>query len=184
MLDDTHLYAAKDHLKCGTDVIVRAIRKNDKEVLQQIMRDVSAESRYFRFFCAKKQLTANELKYFTEIDGDDHMGLIVSLCDDAQTPIAVGRYIRQTERDNDVSAELALLVREDFQRQGIGNLLLEHLANIATTKGISQFVCFIMSENNNMQTLLTRSKYPVQRHGGSNSVVRFSIDLMQGRNSA
>jgi acetyltransferase len=183
MLTDTHLYAAKDELKCGTEVIIRAIRKSDKDVLQQIMRDVSAESRYFRFFCAKKQLTTQELRYFTEIDCDEHMGLIVSLCDEDETPIAVGRYIKQTELENAGSAELALLVREDFQRQGIGNLLLEHLANIATTKGISEFVCFIMSENSKMQSLLKGSRYPVRRQDGANSIVRFSVDLTQ-RSSA
>ena len=106
MFNGSHEYAAKDRLKDGTAVIVRAIRASDKDLLQQLMKDVSAESRYFRFFCAKKLLTSQELKYFTEIDFDSHIGLIVSLCDDSETPIAVGRYITQTEDEGTGGAEL------------------------------------------------------------------------------
>ncbi|MBL0185453.1 MAG: GNAT family N-acetyltransferase [Candidatus Obscuribacter sp.] len=183
MFNSNHQYAAKDRLKNGTPVIVRAIRASDKELLQQIMQAVSAESRYFRFFAAKKLLSDSELKYFTEIDFDKHMALIVSLCDEAQTPIAVGRYVKvkadgatcdATESD---MAELALLVGEDYQRQGLGQILLTHLAHIAVTRGVSEFVCYIMPENSKMLRLLNNSQYPVSRLPGPAAMVQLRVGL-------
>lgn len=188
MFNGNHGYAAKDRLKDGTAVIVRAIRASDKDLLQQLMKDVSAESRYFRFFCAKKLLTSQELKYFTEIDFDSHIGLIVSLCDESETPIAVGRYITQSEDEAQSEArggaELALLVGEDYQRQGLGNILLDHLAQIALTKGVSEFVCYIMPENSKMLSFLRHSKYPVNRMKRSASVISMSVDLRCDNKSA
>ncbi len=188
MFNGNHEYAAKDRLKDGTAVIVRAIKASDKDLLQQLMKDVSAESRYFRFFCAKKVLTSQELKYFTELDFDSHIGLIVSLCDKKETPIAVGRYITQTEDEvsgeGKAGAELALLVGEDYQRQGIGNILLDHLAQIAITKGVSEFVCYIMPENSKMLSFLRHSKYPTNRLKRSASVISMTVDLSSENKSA
>ncbi|MBP9091475.1 GNAT family N-acetyltransferase [bacterium] len=184
MFNGNHEYAAKDRLKDGTAVIVRAIRASDKDLLQQLMKDVSAESRYFRFFCAKKLLTSQELKYFTEIDFDSHIGLIVSLCDESETPIAVGRYITQTGDEGTGGAELALLVGEEYQRQGLGNILLDHLAQIAITKGVSEFVCYIMPENSKMLSFLRHSKYPVNRLKRSSSVISMTVDLSSEHKSA
>ena len=184
MFAGNHEYAAKDHLKDGTAVIVRAIRASDKALLQQIMSDVSAESRYFRFFCAKKLLTNQELKYFTEIDFDNHIALIVSLNDGSETAIAVGRYITQRQDDGRDSAELALLVGEDYQRHGLGNILLDHLAQIAMTKGVSEFVCYIMPDNSKMINFLRHSKYPTNRLKHSASVISMSVDLSNKIKSA
>ncbi|MFA6207818.1 MAG: GNAT family N-acetyltransferase [Candidatus Obscuribacterales bacterium] len=184
MFEGNHEYAARDRLKDGTAVIVRAIRADDKELLQQIMKDVSAESRYYRFFCAKKLLTLQELKYFTEIDFDSHIALIVSLCDERETPIAVGRYITQPEGEDKAGAELALLVGEEYQRHGIGNILLDHLAQIAVTKGVSQFVCYIMPENSKMQNFLRHSKYPIKKLQRSSSVVSMTVDLLSVNKTA
>jgi GNAT superfamily N-acetyltransferase len=204
MLSAEHNYAAKDWLRDGRPVIVRAIKDTDKELLQQIMKDVSAESRYNRFFCAKKILTASELRYFTEIDFDKHIALIVSLCDEAgEHPIAVGRYIAIADGasghsggdhdgndggdhrgGNGGSAELALLVGEAYQRQGIGSILLNHLANIALTKGVSEFVCYIMPENRKMLNFLRDSKYPVVRLPEPGSIVQMSVGLKGKAQSA
>ncbi|CAN5433167.1 hypothetical protein BH11CYA1_BH11CYA1_36320 [soil metagenome] len=184
MFEGNHEYAAKDRLKDGTAVIVRAIRASDKALLQQIMNDVSAESRYYRFFCAKKLLTDTELKYFTEIDFDSHIGLIVSLCDGSDTAIAVGRYITQSDDDGKATAELALLVGEDYQRHGIGNILLDHLAQIAVTKGVSEFVCYIMPDNSKMLNFLRHSKYPVNRLKRTASVISMTVDLSSKNKTA
>ncbi|MBS1991509.1 MAG: GNAT family N-acetyltransferase [Cyanobacteria bacterium SZAS LIN-2] len=178
MFNGNHDYTAKDQLKDGTAVIVRAIRASDKDQLQEIMKDVSAESRYFRFFGAKKLLSEQELKYFTEIDFNSHIGLLVSLCDGSDAPIAVGRYITLAQAAEEASAELAMLVREHYQGQGIGRMLLNHLAHIAVTKGVSEFVCYIMSENSKMINMLRHSDYPVSQQPEANSVVKLSVDLM------
>lgn len=170
-------YVAKDRLKDGTPIIVRAIRASDKVLLQKIMNEVNAESRYFRFFCAKKRLTDDELAYFTEIDFDQHIALIVSLCDESESPIAVGRYIALSDGNSAKSAEMALLVGDNYQRHGIGKILLNHLAHIALTKGVSEFVCYIMPENSKMLNFLRHCEYPVSQRAPSNSVHRLSLDL-------
>lgn len=85
---------------------------------------------------------------------------------------------------NGGSAELALLVGEVYQRQGIGSILLNHLANIALTKGVSEFVCYIMPENRKMLNFLRDSKYPVVRRPEPGSIVHMSVGLKGEAQSA
>ena len=70
----------------------------------------------------------------------EHQAL-VALVDDEL--IGVAAY----ERLSRTSAEIALLVDDNDQHEGIGTLLIEHLAGIARRHRIQQFVAEVLAEN-------------------------------------
>ena len=77
-------------LKEGGTVRIRPIAPGDAPGLQDLVRSMSTESSYFRFFRVKKELTEEELEEFTQLDYRA-IGWRSSPCYEGRI-IGVGRY--------------------------------------------------------------------------------------------
>ena len=85
----------------------------------------------------------------------------------------MGRYDRYPDSDR---AEVAFLVTDTLQRQGIGSQLLERLASAAWERGITTFVAETQTDNRDMLGVFAASGYSVRRSFDDNvAYVRFSI---------
>lgn len=133
-------------MRDGTRVLIRPITANDKDLLGEGVKHLSPESRYLRFMRHFERLTPSELRYLTEIDYHDHFAWVAIAPDEPGHPgLAVARYIRDESRPN--QAEAAVAVIDDYQRRGLGSLLLAKLAETARQNGIDSFVVYIAPEN-------------------------------------
>jgi GNAT superfamily N-acetyltransferase len=101
---------------------MRPIDPADKARLSAGVAALSPESAYGRFLTGKSSLTPAELRYLTEVDGVDHIALIILRGSEL---IAVGRIVRDAERRD--TAEIAVTVCDDWQRRGIGRALTREL---------------------------------------------------------
>ena len=101
---------------------LRPIAPADKPLLQAGVASLSPESAYGRFLTGKSSLTDGELRYLTEVDGVDHIALLVL---HGMELVAVGRIVRDRTRPD--TAELAVLVCDEWQRRGIGRALAREL---------------------------------------------------------
>jgi acetyl coenzyme A synthetase (ADP forming)-like protein len=150
---EAHDYAADALLRDGSSIHLRAIRPDDKPRLSEHFHHLGLESVRFRFLGLKKDLTPDELRYFTELDFSGHVGLAATRSHDGgEEFIGVGRYIR-TEPGGP-SAEFALAVTDPWQGRGVGTLLMEHLARIAAAGGIERFEAEILGTNRRMLDVL------------------------------
>ncbi len=68
--------------------------------------------------------------------------------------IAIGRYYLDQKTNR---AEVAFVVRDDWQRRGIGSFIMKHLANIAKRNGIAGFTAEVMRDNKAMQAVVNHS---------------------------
>src|SRR5919202_2620374 len=102
-------------LSDGTCVVVRRIRSDDKHLLAQGLGLLSEESRRRRFLGAKPRLTAAELRYLTEVDGEAHFALVAVLADQLDHVVAVARYVRL--REDPSTADAAIVVGDPWQRK-------------------------------------------------------------------
>jgi len=142
-------YAADALLRDGGSIHIRAIRADDKERLQAHFHGLGFDSVRFRFLGGKKDLTPADLRYFTELDFSQHVGLVaLRRQEGAEEFIGVGRYIC-AEGDHR-RAEFALAVVDAWQGRGVGTLLMEHLARIAAADGVERFEAEILATNRKM----------------------------------
>ena len=149
-------YIAREILRDGTAITIRAIRPDDKERLHDHARALSPESVYHRFMSFKRDLTADDLRRFTELDFDQHVGLAATLSQDGKEQIVgVGRYIRISDR----RAEVAFSVIDRLQGHGIATMLLSHLSRLATERGIDEFEADVMADNVHMLDVLAASGF-------------------------
>src|SRR5262249_42859953 len=95
----------------------------------------SPQSLYRRFFAPKRGFSEGEITYFLDVDFAKHVALVAS-ADEKGQPVIVGgaRYI--VVRPG--KAELAFVVVDQYQGQGIGAALMRHLAAIARATGLEE----------------------------------------------
>lgn len=108
-------------LKDGRAAQIRPILPSDAEGLVAFYGRVSDESKYFRFFAPYPKLSDKDVKRFTTVDHDRRVAFVITMADKI---IATGRYDAVSPHE----AEVAFLVEDAHQGRGIGQLLLEHLA--------------------------------------------------------
>ena len=158
-------YATEELLRDGGSLCIRAIRPDDQERLLALFEGLSSRSVYFRFFQAKRRLTDEELRAFTDLDFVRHVALVATLREnEEESIIGVGRYIGLQEHGQPIPrAEVAFEVAEAHQGRGIGTLLLEHLARLAREQGIQTFEAYVLGENNRMLQVFDTSGFVVER---------------------
>ncbi|WP_426244338.1 GNAT family N-acetyltransferase [Nocardioides sp. LHG3406-4] len=130
-------------LRDGRTAHIRPIRPDDAELLVDFYARVSPESKYYRFFSPMPELSAKDVKRFTQVDYTDRVAFILTIGGEM---IAVGRY----DVVKPGVAEVAFLVEDRHQGRGIGQLLLEHLAQAGRERGVERFVADILPDNHAM----------------------------------
>jgi GNAT superfamily N-acetyltransferase len=156
--------------------VIRPIRPDDKGMLADGLRRLSPESVQRRFLTPKRSFSRAELRYLTEVDGRDHVALVVeNPYDPVRRLIAVGRFVRL--HDDAEAADVAFTVADDWQRHGIGSLLGEHLAHAARNRGIRRFTATMASDNVPARRLMAKlTEHLEQQHVGG-GVDELVLDL-------
>jgi RimJ/RimL family protein N-acetyltransferase len=150
----------------GQEVALRPIRPADKDALASGLTRLSARSVYNRFLSPKPSFSAAELRYLTEVDGHDHLAVVVEDPDRAGRLIAEGRWVRLA--DDPEAAEIAITVADCWQRRGIGSLIASVLAHEAHRNGIRRFTATVAAENTAALRLLEKAAEQLHlRHNGA-----------------
>ena len=171
------------HTRSGLEVRVRKEIPGDAPYLLALFESLSPDSRFLRFSKVMDDPNPEQVRAEAERLADTALPPIdsgwlafVDLPGEPETPIASVRYVL---REPGV-AELAISVRDDLQRQGIGTRLLQFAMEKARQDGIRQMVASFRSNNRGVWRLLRRSPYPVtlRLHGSEAEAI---IDLTADR---
>jgi RimJ/RimL family protein N-acetyltransferase len=148
------------HLDNGVEVVIRPIRPDDKALLLEGIAQLSDESAYRRFLGPKQQLSLDELRYFTEVDFADHVALVAVRPQEPETMVGVGRWVRLP--GDPEAAEVAYLVADELQGEGLGTALTDALADAARARGVRRFVATMLPHNAAARRLLAHVSDDVQ----------------------
>ena len=150
--------------------IVRPIHPDDAEMLQELVRGLSPESRYNRFASAITEIPASMLSRLTLIDYDREMALVAVLCDPRQGDgtstkpdriIAVSRYITNPDSS---SCEFSLLVADDYTGKGIGSRMMRSIMDVAREKGMSEIIGLVLAKNTGMLKLMASLGFSISAY--------------------
>jgi RimJ/RimL family protein N-acetyltransferase len=133
------------------DVRIRPIRPEDKALLKWGLAHLSAGTIQRRFLSPKPRFTEAELRYLTEVDGHDHVALVAI---DGDGGLAgVGRFVRL---EDPIEAEIAVVVADPLQGQGLGTRIGYELVEEAVRHGIARFTATIQGDNRPAHRLLAK----------------------------
>jgi len=149
-------YSARETLRDGRIVEIRALHPNDQADMILATKRISKASLYRRFFGPKQRFSDREIAFFINVDFDSHVALIATI-QEAGTVVIVGggRFIR-TNADG---AELAFVVIDAYQGKGVGKALLHHLLILARTGGLHEVTAEVLLENRPMLAMFDKAGF-------------------------
>jgi acetyltransferase len=172
-------YVASYKLADGTAVTIRPIRPEDEPLMVKFHETLSERSVYFRYFGALKLSMRVEHERLTRIcfiDYDRQMALVADQKDPktgSHDILAVGRLSR-LRRSNE--AELAILVSDQIQHQGLGTELMRRLIRIGRDERLDRIIGYVLTENVDMQRLCQKFGFRLEREPGD-PAVHVTLDL-------
>ncbi|CAN5419612.1 bifunctional GNAT family N-acetyltransferase/acetate--CoA ligase family protein [soil metagenome] len=159
-------------LSDGAVALVRPITPEDIDGVRTFHAAQSAESIYLRFFAPLPRISDRDLRHFTHVDYDNRVALVVII--DEQIA-GIGRYDRLPEPEES-SAEVAFNVSDAHQGRGIASVLLEHLADIGSQRGIRRFLADVLPQNRKMLGVFRDAGYEVS-HEYDDGLIVVSFDI-------
>jgi len=169
-------------MRDGTQVTIRPIRSDDELMMVKFHETLSDRTVYLRYFTSLSlsRRTAHErLLRICTVDYEHEMVLVAEHKDPQtgeQQILAVARLNQLLSEHPRKEAEVAVLVSDRWQRQGLGTELLRRLIPIARDKKITRLVAEMLWDNLPIQTIFKRLGFQLHLPGEGASVQAF-LDL-------
>ena len=161
-------------LKDGSRVLLRPIMPSDVTLKQHFFYALSKESIKRRYLGSLSLMPLRRIWPYVVVDYVNEMSIVGTIVENEnETIIAMGSYSRIP---NTETAEISLVVRDDWQNKGLGTILFNYLAEIARKRGIKSFTAWILLENTRMMHILRKSGYPI-RYRIEGNLYYVTIDL-------
>jgi RimJ/RimL family protein N-acetyltransferase len=144
-------YSVREQLRDGRPVEIRALRTDDETEMLAAVDRTASESLRRRFFVTKRGFSEKEKSFFMHIDFVNHVALVAEINEGSKRAIiGGGRYIVTTPGE----AEVAFVVVDAYQGQGLGSLLTRHLVGLARAAGLKHLAADVLPENVSMRKVL------------------------------
>ena len=145
----------------GLGLLMRPAKISDESLLKDFFYDLSDESLYKRFFSARKDMPHKRLQDFVAVDYSKKMEILATIVEkERETVVGLGQY----ELNSDMhTAEVALVVRDSYQGQGVGRELLYYLIYLARRQGLLGFTAEVLVENRSMVLLFEKMGFDTEK---------------------
>jgi RimJ/RimL family protein N-acetyltransferase len=158
-------------LRGGSTLHVRPVRESDAAAMRAFFGALSPESIGLRFFGMPNVDWVTSWAIDTE---HEHRYALVATSGPAQTIVAHGAYVG----GGGERAEVAFVVADAWQGQGIATIMLGQLAAAAHEQGITVFTAEVLPHNHRMIDVFRNSGFPIELRGRGESIeVRFPTSL-------
>jgi RimJ/RimL family protein N-acetyltransferase len=166
-------YSVREHLRNDRPIAIRALRPDDRAGMLAAIGRTSMQSLQRRFFVPKKGFSEQEMAFFLNIDFESHVAIVAEVEEDGHPVISGGgRYIVVQPGQ----AEIAFVVVDAYQGQGIGTILMRHLAVLARNAGLKELIAEVLPENTAMLKLFKKFGFRTDAKG-SPQVVHLTLQL-------
>ena len=147
-------YVSAWKMKDGTGILIRPIRPEDEPAMIHFHETLSERSVYLRYFHMEKlteRVAHDRLMQKCFIDYDREMALVaVKAAADGQEILGIGRL---SKNPGTREAEVAVLVTDKYQRQGLGMEIMRRLVRVARDEKLETIEAITLPENVAMRAL-------------------------------
>jgi acetyltransferase len=166
-------YVSQFTMKEGAEVTLRPIRPEDEPLMSEFhetLSDLSVYMRYFSSLSLSLRVAHERLVRICFVDYDRVMALVVDHKDEATGQhriLGVGRLIKLHTKNE---AEIAILVSDQFQKQGLGIELLRRTVQIARDEKLSSISAEMLRDNVTVQRVFKKVGFRLRLVADSSSI--------------
>jgi acetyltransferase len=135
-------------LREGPSAVIRPIRPEDEPLMEELMRTSSEQTLMMRFFRKMSDMTHEQLTRYCHVDYDREISFVAIIRDNGRDRI-IGE-VRMSKLPDQENAEMAVVVGDSWQGQGIGKALCMQCLKIAKEIGIKKMWMEILQMNSRM----------------------------------
>jgi len=145
----------------GELLFMRAVKISDEHLLKDFFYSLSDRSTYRRFISARQDMPHARLQEFCIVDNTRELVVLaVKQSQEREEVVGVGQYgISETLH----TAEVAFVVRDDYQNKGVGTEMLSYLTLLARRQGLLGFTAEVLAENRPMMHLFEKMGFDLSR---------------------
>jgi acyl-CoA hydrolase/GNAT superfamily N-acetyltransferase len=148
-------------MKNGLSLLLRPVKIGDEPLLKDFFYSLSEDSMYRRFFSVRMDMPHKRLQEFVAVDFAKRM-VILAIIEDKIRLNVVGLGQFDTNKDTH-TAEVALVVKDEYQNMGIGHELLSYLYHLARKRGLLGFTAEVLTENLPMLNLFGNMGFEIEK---------------------
>jgi len=153
-------HEARKTTRSGLALLLRPVRISDEPLLKEFFYSLSDQSLFRRFMTPRRDMPHERLQEWVVIDYTKEMVILAVVPEGArELVVAVAEYY--VEEDG-LTANVAFAVRDRYQNQGIGTVLLQHLSQIARKQGLLGFTAEVLRENEPMLRVFEKMRCPIE----------------------
>jgi RimJ/RimL family protein N-acetyltransferase len=161
----------------GGRVGLAQLEPSDRESLRRLFYRLSPETLYRRFLSPIARPEQTRPDRLLDLDHRDREAIVAV---DGGEIVGVARYVRKPGSDE---AEMAVVVADAWQRQGIATRMLAALAEQASAAGIQRFTMMMLADNRPIVRLLRRAD-PSARLVLSDGVYETAVPVVAWKTTA
>lgn len=149
--------------RAGLTVRLRPVRISDEPLLKDLFYSLSDRSMYRRFISPRKDMPHERLQEFVVVDYTKHVAILAVLKQaEKESVVGMGEY-RVEEGTH--TADVAFVVRDEYQGKGVGTELLDYLIYLAKRQGLLGFTAEVLMENQTMLRLFEKAGFDIEKRG-------------------
>ena len=142
-------YDTRITTKDGAKLRVRPISVTDEPKLRDLFYNLSEETVYKRWMAVMKRMPHHQLQTYVDVDYKSTTALVAETSSPNSEPeiVAVARYSNIPATDH---ADVAFVVRDDWQGRGVGTALMRLLSDLARDSGFTALEADVLAGNGAM----------------------------------
>lgn len=136
----------------GHKLRVGSVLSSHRGLVAGSLKNMSAESIRHRFMGSKKEFSEKELSYLTEVDGINHYAIGIEERESEKRGVGIVRMVRSSTDSEE--AEVAISLIDDYQKRGLGTLLMKLIVLALAERGIKRISYTYMPQNDGIIRLI------------------------------
>ena len=170
-------YVSQFTMKNGSAVTLRPIRPEDEPLMSKFHETLSDRSVYMRYFSSmslRSRVAHERLARICFVDYDRQIALVAEEKDAAgERILGVGRLIKLRGKNE---AEVAILVSDQSQNQGLGRELLARALQVARAERVRRVSAEMLYDNVLVQNMFKKAGFELRPQPDSSSI-KATLDL-------
>jgi len=140
-------------IRDGSMITLRLIRATDASLLEELFYRLSPQSRWRRFHALTDGIpperVTEQAGTMTNVDNRTQEGAVVAVVQEEgrERIIGVVRLARPPGQPDAAEAEAAVVVLDEYQGQGVGSALLQHMLQLARQMHVKRILAVFQPDN-------------------------------------